>query len=295
MTMIWQQPADRPARTHAIGATTQTQVQVPTRVDNSGVRRGYVRVAALGDSVTHGVGDSRHAGNRGWARIMCSAMARAHEVSLCNVATPGATSFTVRFVQLPAALAHRPQVASLIVGLNDAMRSTWNAETVRRDLLFCAEQLAERGTLLLTVRFHDHSRVFHLPGPLARPLRTRIDELNAIYDEIQDRFGGIQVDLDQHPGTYDREFWSVDRLHPSELGHRALADEFAALLEERGLEFPLPGLELDGPAPTRRDELRWIATEVLPWLGRRARDLVPAALARTVRTASRRGPSANAR
>ena len=255
------------------------QVLAPTRSDRAGTTRSYVRVAALGDSVTHGIGDGRQGSTRGWARIMSSAMARTHDVSLCNVAVPGATTFTVRFVQLPEALAHRPHVASLIVGLNDVLRSTWNAETVRRDLLHCAEELSARGALLLTVRFHDHSRVFHLPGPLARPLRTRIAELNAIYDEIQARFGGIQVDLSTHPGVYDREFWSVDRLHPSELGHRALADEFAALLEERGLSFPLPGLELDGHAPTRLEELRWVTTEVLPWLGRRARDLGPAALA----------------
>jgi hypothetical protein len=99
--------------------------------------------------------------------------------------------------------------------------------------------------------------------------------LNAVYDEIHERYDGVQVDLAQHPGIYDREFWSIDRLHPSELGHRALADEFAALLEDRGLSFAYPGLDLDGLAATKWHEIRWLVGEGAPWLGRRVRDLAP--------------------
>jgi len=130
--------------------------------------------------------------------------------------------------------------------------------------------------------------VFHLPGPLGRPLRARIAVLNEVYEEIQARFGGVQVDIAAHPGIYNREFWSADRLHPSELGHRALADEFAALLEERGLAFDGPGLDLDGLSMTRWDEVRWIGAEVIPWLGRRTRDLAPGIVTTIVGTARRR-------
>lgn len=268
--------------------TRLVHVEAPTRQDGTGAPRSYVRFAALGDSVTHGVGDASNAGFRGWTRIMAAAMAKAHDVSVCNVARPGATAAEVRRDQLPQALLHRPHVASLVVGLNDALASTWSAVAVRRDLLMCAEALAAQGALLLTVHLHDHSRVLHLPNVLARPLRRRIDVLNSVYDEIHARYGGIQVDLSRHPGVYDREMWSCDRLHPSELGHRALADEFAALLEGRGLTFPLPGLEVDGPPVTRRDELRWITSEVIPWLGRRMRDLGPHFTASLARSARRR-------
>lgn len=250
-------------------------ISAPTRTDAQGAQRSYVRVAALGDSVTHGLGDPKVGGYRGWARILTQAMAQHHDVSLCNVARPGATTADVRLEQLSDALEHRPHVASLVVGLNDTMRSTWNADGVRAELLDAAAQLAEVGVLLLTVRFHDHSRVLRLPRVLARPMRERIAVLNAVYDEIHERFDGVQVDLAQHPGIYDREFWSIDRLHPSELGHRALADEFAALLEDRGLSFAGPGLDLDGLSATRWDEIRWLATEGIPWVKRRVCDLAP--------------------
>jgi len=137
------------------------------------------------------------------------------------------------------------------------------------------------------VRFHDHSRVFGLPGFLARPMRRRIDDLNAIYDEIHTRYGGAQVDLADHPGIYDREFWSLDRLHPSELGHRALAHEFAALLDQHGLTFEPPALELDGDPTPLIGELRSLAVEGVPWVARRVRDLGPMLGRKALETALR--------
>jgi lysophospholipase L1-like esterase len=258
----------------------------------SGGRRGYLRFAALGDSATCGLGDADRTGSwRGWARILTSAIAQDHDVSFCNVAVAGSTVGAVRRDQLGAALNHRPHVASLIVGLNDTVRSTWDPAVVREDLLHCAQRLSEQGALLLTVRFHDHARVFHLPGPLGRRLRSRIDVLNHVYDEIHELYGGLRVDLSAHPGVYDREFWSVDRLHPSELGHRALAHEFTSLLHDAGLLFEPPGLDLDGTVSGTWQNLRWMMSEGVPWLGRRTRDLAPAIARSWIRAAESVAPS----
>jgi lysophospholipase L1-like esterase len=244
--------------------------------------RRYVRFAALGDSVTYGLGDPASTEPRGWAQLLGEAIGNDHHVSLCNVARPGATAADLRSHQLTDALAHRPHLASLIVGLNDTLRSSWDPAAVRTELLHAAGLLAEQGALLLTVRYHDHSRVFGLPRLLARPLQRRIDDLNATYDEIDATYDGLQVDLDAHPGVYDREFWSVDRLHPSEIGHRALAHEFSALLNRQGLAFEPPALELDGDTTTRLAELRTLTAEGLPWLARRLRDHGPVLLGKTL-------------
>ncbi len=238
--------------------------------------RAYVRFAALGDSATYGIGDPVDGGWRGWARILADAIAAQHDLSFCNLSVPGATADRVCLDQLDRALEHTPQIASLIVGLNDTMRSTWDPEQVHTDLLQCADELSHRGALLLTARFHDHSRVFRLPRTLARPMARRIEALNAAYDEIHSTYGSLQVDLAAEPQIYDRAFWSIDRLHPSELGHRVLASRFAALLNEQGLPFDLPSLSCTG-TPTKMSHAKWLATEVAPWVGRRARDLAPTA------------------
>lgn len=251
--------------------------QIPARAVGDGTVRGYVRFAAVGDSLTFGLGDQTGAGPRGWARILADAIGHDHDVSFANLARPGATLAEVRRDQVADAAAHRPHIASVIVGLNDTMRSSWNAVEFRTELLGVACELRHEGALLLTARFHDHSRVFRLPGTLARPLRRRIEMVNEAYDEVHERYGGLRVDLAGHPGVYDREFWSVDRLHPSELGHRALAHEFAELLQRHGLQFRPPALELDGLAPSRLHELDWLLRAGVPWCVRRAADLAPMA------------------
>lgn len=258
------QQQDRPSNSRLGGVVSRTTA--------TGAVRSYVRFAALGDSVTYGIGDHLPSGDRGWASLLAAAMGETHDVSFHKTARPGATAADMRAGQLEDALAHRPHIASLVVGLNDTMRSTWDPARVRADLMYCAQRLTEEGATLLTVRFHDHTRVFGLPHLLARPMRARI----AILNEIYRRFGGLRVDLAAHPGVYDREFWSVDRLHPSELGHRVVADGFAALLHDAGLAFESPGLQLDGGVHGRLANVQWLLIAGVPWLGRRARDLAPA-------------------
>ena len=161
------------------------------RLRQSRGERRHVRFSALGDSATHGLGDLVGESWRGWARILADAIGEDHDVSFCNLAIPGATVADVRHKQLADALAHRPQVASLIVGLNDTLRATWDPQRLREDLLHCAGELADQGAVLLTARFHDHSLVFGLPKLLGRPMARRIEELNAVYDEIHATYGGL--------------------------------------------------------------------------------------------------------
>jgi len=236
----------------------------------------YVRFAALGDSTTAGIGDPVPDGWRGWARLLADAMAGSHDVSFCNLAVSGAVVGDVRRGQLADALAHRPDIASLIVGVNDTMRSTWDRPRIRAELLETADALSGAGAILLTARFHDHGLVFGLPGVLRRPLFRRIEFLNEVYGEVRATYGGIQVDLAEHPQVWSREFWSVDRLHPSELGHRMLARVFAERLHATGLAFEPPSTDRDGGyVPNWRSDLTWMVTQGAPWVGRRARDLGP--------------------
>ena len=219
----------------------------------------YVRFAALGDSTTAGFGDPVPGGWRGWAKLLADAMAGSHEMSFCNLAVSGALVADVAHRQLPHAVGHRPDIASLIVGVNDTMRSSWDRPRIREELLLCADTLSSSGALLLTTRFHDHGAVLGLPGLLRRPLSRRLDFLNEVYDEVR-----------------TRAYWSVDRLHPSELGHRALARAFAEELRTQGLDFCPPSHLRDGGyVPNWRSDLAWMVTQGAPWFGRRARDLGP--------------------
>jgi hypothetical protein len=119
--------------------------------------------------------------------------------------------------------------------------------------------------------------MFGLPGALRRPLSRRMRTLNAVVDEVADRHATLHLDLAEHPSTYDRLMWSIDRLHPSERGHRMVARGFADLLAGAG--WPLhavPSGEPSGGAePTRWGHAWWLATRGTAWLAERCTDLVP--------------------
>lgn len=254
---------------------TERALALPARRDEAGNLRAYVRFAALGDSATYGLGDRVEDGWRGWAALLHRAIATAHDVSFCNLAQPGATALQVRREQARDAVLHHPHLASLVVGLNDTMRSCWDDYLVTHDLLDTAERLDDAGAILMTVRFHDHSELLPLPRSLRRSLSRRIGVLNEAYEQIHATYGGLQVDLASAPEALGRDFWAVDRLHPSERGHRFLAHRFATLLNATGLGFRPPSPICSGARPTRREDLRWLVTEGGPWVGRRAKDLAP--------------------
>ena len=87
------------------------------------------------------------------------------------------------------------------------------------------------------------------------------------------------------PGTYDMTAWSVDRLHPSERGHRMLASGLADLLAGAGIEVPYPvdSACSGGRQLTTADHVAWLVCRGVPWLVRRGRDLVPHAVAVVLR------------
>jgi len=246
---------------------------------------------ALGDSTTVGVGDplggkevSRTGagalpgeGWRGWAALLAQALGSSQPVTFENLSKTGATAPLVAGDQLPAAGAGRIDLASLIVGVNDTMRSTFDPLQIRDSLHEVAAELTRRGALLLTVRFHDHGRVFGLPTWLRRPLWRRIELVNAAYDDVYAAYGGIRVDLADCPEVYHRDFWSVDRLHPGERGHRQLARAFADKLAARGVPIAdPPSLDCDAQSPPNPwGDAVWMIREGAPWVGRRARDLAP--------------------
>jgi lysophospholipase L1-like esterase len=235
-------------------------------------------LVVLGDSTPVGIGDPLPGGGwRGFGPLLLDALGERGTVRYANVSVPGARMACVRRRQLSAALRIRPEVAVLVVGMNDTLRSDFDAAGLDSDYEAVVAALRAVGATVLTVRFHDHSQVFWLPGSLRRALRKRIEELNAVTDAVVTRHRIGCLDLHALPGGYDRATWSVDRLHPSELGHRMLARGFGELLAEAGFAVPSPVslARSGGREVTALHHLVWLLFKGLPWLWRRGRDLVP--------------------
>jgi lysophospholipase L1-like esterase len=237
---------------------------------------------ALGDSITVGMGDPAPGGGwRGWAALLACTLL---QPEMHNLATLGALAADVERVQLPAATALRPEVASVVVGINDTLRGDFDPERTGAAVDRTVAALRAAGAQVLTMRLPDPGQMFGLPGVLARPLARRMRAVNAAVDEVARQHGTVHLDAARDPATYERRYWSVDRLHPNERGHRLIACRFHALLAASGYPVgPGPDPEPSSPPPTRLAEAGWMATKGTAWLVRRSRDLVPALAGLAVR------------
>lgn len=231
----------------------------------------YLRFVALGDSQTEGLGDGDEVnGYRGWADRLAERLAL-HEPGLryANLAVRGRLASQVRAEQLATALRLRPDLATVVAGMNDLIRRDFTVRRVAACLEDMFAALTASGAHVATVTFPDIGRI----APLARPLRSRVLDLNAHIRAAAARHSVTVVETFPHPVTTDPRLWSADRLHASPLGHARIADAFAHALALPGGDGswaePLPPLALRGPWRVIGAELRWLATFAAPWVHRR--------------------------
>ncbi|MER5889868.1 SGNH/GDSL hydrolase family protein [Streptomyces sp. NPDC001941] len=236
-----------------------------------------LRFAALGDSLTAGVGDPVDGGWRGWAALLAEYLGDGERpAQFRNFAVSGAQSRDVAERQAPLAREFAPDIASVVVGVNDTLRASFDigAFAVRLDGV-CAG-LSARGALLLTACLPDPGAMLGLPGPLARPLARRQRAVNAVVHALSERYEAVHLHTADAAWVADRALWSADRLHPGERGHRTIASRFHGELAGRGLAHgPGPGRDPHRPPPGRSETLLWLATAGTGWVARRCTDLLP--------------------
>ncbi|MFF2851189.1 SGNH/GDSL hydrolase family protein [Streptomyces sp. NPDC058001] len=236
-----------------------------------------VRFVALGDSLTEGVGDPLGDGWRGWAALLAEGLGPAGApAEFRNLAVSGAQTRDVLERQTPDALDLEPDVVSVVVGVNDTLRCTFDIPSVASRLDAVYARFAERGTTLLTACLPDPGAMLGLPGSLARPLARRQRAVNTVVHALSERYGAVHLHAAEGAWLTDRAMWSADRLHPGERGHRQLAVRFHALLAAEGVATgAVPSAEPELPPPTRSASLLWLATAGTGWVARRCTDLLP--------------------
>lgn len=232
----------------------------------------YHRYVAIGDSQTEGLGDEHEDGLRGFADRLAGRLATlTPDFRYANLAVRGKLAGEVHAEQLEPALVLRPDVATVVAGLNDVLRPRCDVAAVAGHLEAMFASLTAAGATVATVTFPNVARI----APLAKPLLPRVLALNAHIRAAAARHGVRVVETFPVDVTTDARIWSPDRLHASPSGHQRIADSLAEALElpdaDDSWTHPLPPL----PRPTRvtmvRTELRWLGGFLGPWLARRVR------------------------
>lgn len=233
------------------------------------------RIVALGDSVSAGVGDEvPEGGARGWTAHLAALLGGPPPTILAEY---GSRVRDVRTVQLPLALTSGAEIATLLVGGNDMLRLGFEAEGRAREIADVVDSLEAAGMLVVVVLLPDPGR--SLPswlGDVSAVLSFRARSLNrALHSALDGRADVVVVDPTQHEESASRSMWHTDRMHPSPVGHRMLAQLVAARLGERG--YPVLGAMTPTSVPDTSvpATLSWALRTGLPWIARRSVDLVP--------------------
>jgi lysophospholipase L1-like esterase len=233
----------------------------------------YKRYVALGDSQTEGLHDRYDSGGyRGWADRLAEHLARANpDLSYANLAVRGRIAEQVHAEQLAPALELHPDLATVMAGMNDLIRPHFDAVAVADHVEAMFAALTGIGTHVATVTFPDIGKIM----PIARGFRPRVLDLNERIRAAAARHGVTILDTFPHPITTDPRLWSTDRMHANAFGHARIAAAVAHALDLPGSDdtwtHPLPPQPQRSAWHVAADEIRWAATFVAPWIGRRLR------------------------
>jgi lysophospholipase L1-like esterase len=232
----------------------------------------FARFVALGDSQTEGVGDpDGRGGIRGWADRFADSLALDNPgVQYANLAVRGWRVPMVRSLQLPRALAMKPDLASVVAGMNDLMRPRFDLAAVLNDIEAMVAALIDAGSKVVTFTYPD----IGVLAPVARPLSRRIHATNEGMRALAGRMGATLIDFEPlETLATDPRVWTADRVHLSPVGHdlcaRAVADALGLACADGSWREPLP--EPPAPGGGIVGETMWIVRHCVPWIGRRLR------------------------
>ncbi|MBO2455454.1 SGNH/GDSL hydrolase family protein [Actinomadura barringtoniae] len=233
----------------------------------------YERYVAVGDSQTEGLNDgTEETGYRGWADRFAELLAADNPgLEYANLAVRGRLTARIRAEQTEPALAMKPDLITVMSGMNDLVRPGFDVDAVCADLDTMLRVFTASGATVVTFTFPDVAKI----APLVRHLRPKVLDLNDRIRAMAGRYGAIVVDTFEYPITTDPRLWSTDRIHASPLGHARIAAATAHALKLPGSDLswtePLPGLP---PVPAWRrasTEAGWAGTFLGPWILRRLR------------------------
>ena len=232
-------------------------------------RQRVERYVAIGDSQTEGLHDYHGSGEpRGWADRFAEGLAADHpDLLYANLAVRGKRVCEIREVQLEPALRMRPDLATVVGGINDVLQPRADAEAIADELAAMYAPLVATGCTVMTC-------TFPLPrtGLTAR-VAPALRRLNAAIRTRAGRLGVLVVDCEPVEAAADLRLWAADRIHLNPTGHERLAAAFAGTLvgEHEEWKTALPAAREVGALRAAFSEAGWVLRYLVPKLVRVAR------------------------
>ncbi|MCF2531663.1 SGNH/GDSL hydrolase family protein [Yinghuangia soli] len=181
----------------------------------------WTRMAVIGDSIAEGIGEATEGfPDQGWADSVAEALDRARPgLAYLNLGKRDLRADAIRATQLAPALAFDPDLAVVVAGGNDLLRSRFEIEPVAEHIEAMVTAFRATGADVVTVGLFDASGSPYMPEEFRGVMRDRIHELNDRTWEIALAHGAVHVDCTNHPGAADPAIYGSDGLHGNRRGH----------------------------------------------------------------------------
>ncbi|MFA5183911.1 MAG: SGNH/GDSL hydrolase family protein [Patescibacteria group bacterium] len=210
-----------------IGGANLTAVSSPARftVDIEGATSS-LNYVALGDSLSAGVGTEEAAASL--PRLLAGKMlATRRDINLENYAVPGYRTADLLISALPNAIAARPDIITVLIGVNDIHNQVAAAEFRKNYDLILKGLTTETAAKIYAINlpFIGAGRMMWPPYQFYFDARTR--EFNGIIRELAVKYQVSYIDLYTPTVSLFKksgEHYSADLFHPSAAGYRIWAD-----------------------------------------------------------------------
>lgn len=225
------------------------------------------RFVAMGDSFTEGLGDPEPrsmGGLRGWAdRVAEELGSSCQDFAYANLAVRGLLLREVVDQQLGPAVDLHPDLVSIQAGGNDLIHPGADPDKLAAVLEPTIQALGADGATVVIFVGPDSGR-----STVLGMFRTKIAIFNENVRSIADRNGAVVADLWAMPELHNPLMWDEDRLHPSSMGHHAVA---TMVLNTLNVAHSLKPLEPKILPPqswreARTGDLLWAREYFVPWV-----------------------------
>lgn len=187
----------------------QTKVIIGHNLENPTIK--YV---ALGDSLTEGVGALDY--QNSYPYLIAQKLSGKFNVDLINLSHRGDTSKDLLLNQLPQVLLLKPDLVSLLIGINDIhnLKSLSEFESNYQQITYGLKKTGAK-IYLLSIPYLGSSKIVLFPYNFLLDFRTR--QFNKVIQKISIAEGLEYIDL--YTLKKDANFYSSDQFHPSEKGY----------------------------------------------------------------------------
>lgn len=184
-----------------------------------------IKYAALGDSLTSGVGAAKY--EESYPYLLAEKLSEKNQkVTLVNFSQPGAQTKDLIDIYLSPAIASNPDVITLMIGVNDIHNHISQAQ-FRSNYQYILERLTKetKAKIYLINIPRIGSETVILP-PLNYYFDKETDDYNQIIKDLADNYQVKYIDLNSEIKDLfknDGIHYSVDSFHPSAIGYQLWA------------------------------------------------------------------------